>query len=363
MSEIPFSLLLWGTLWLGVLLIALVVELRAGAGNTAASVTGSPSRVSSVTSPDQVAEPPAQDPIARGLAKSQGALATRLRAVLSRRGDDNQLYEALEEILIASDVGVGPAGHLGAAVRAKVPSDAGATVLEEVLRQEIRQLLGDPVPEPEALPKRPWVQLVVGVNGVGKTTSIGKLAALHAAAGRKVLLVAGDTFRAAAAEQLAVWAERTGAEIVRQDLGADPSAVAFDGMKAAEARDVDVVLVDTAGRLHTKVNLMEELRKVSRVLGRVVPDAPHEVLLVLDATTGQNALAQARAFAEIVPITGVILTKLDGSARGGMTIAVRHELGVPVRYVGLGEGAADLQVFAPDAFVNGLLPADKPASA
>ncbi|MDG1399324.1 MAG: signal recognition particle-docking protein FtsY, partial [Candidatus Binatia bacterium] len=209
----------------------------------------------------------------------------------------------------------------------------------------------------------PWVQLVVGVNGVGKTTSIGKLAARHAAAGRKVLLVAGDTFRAAAADQLAVWAERTGAEIVRQDLGADPSSVAFDGMKAAEARNVDVVLVDTAGRLHTKVNLMEELRKVSRILGRVVPDAPHEVLLVLDATTGQNALAQARAFAEIVPITGVILTKLDGSARGGMTIAVRHELGAPVRYVGLGEGAEDLQNFVPEAFVDGLLPANKLASA
>lgn len=361
MADIPFSLVLWGALWLLVLIAALVRELRAG--STAPVVPEGGAREDEEIGPPSAVSVPVVDPFARGLAKSQGALAGRLRSLLSGGGADAALFEGLEEILIASDVGVGPAGHLVAAVRAKVPADADATVVEEALRHEIRALLGDPVPEPEILPKRPWVQLVVGVNGVGKTTSIGKLAARHAAAGRKVLLVAGDTFRAAAADQLAVWAERTGAEIVRQDLGADPSSVAFDGMKAAEARNVDVVLVDTAGRLHTKVNLMEELRKVSRILGRVVPDAPHEVLLVLDATTGQNALAQARAFAEIVPITGVILTKLDGSARGGMTIAVRHELGAPVRYVGLGEGAEDLQNFVPEAFVDGLLPANKLASA
>jgi fused signal recognition particle receptor len=357
MAEIPISLLLWGALWLAVLVVALVGELRAGRSNSLPA--GATSTDARDTSTSRVEAAPLADPLARGLAKSQGALASRLRALLSGREDDDQLFETLEEILIASDVGVGPAAHLVAAVRAKVPADADAADVEEALRQEIRHLLGEPVPEPETLPNRPWVQLVVGVNGVGKTTSIGKLAARHAAAGRKVLLVAGDTFRAAAADQLAVWAERTGAEIVRQDLGADPSSVAFDGMKAAEARHVDVVLVDTAGRLHTKVNLMEELRKVSRILGRVVPEAPHEVLLVIDATTGQNALAQARAFAEIVPITGVILTKLDGSARGGMTIAVRHELGSPVRYVGVGEGVEDLQIFAPDAFVDGLLPMHK----
>ena len=364
MAEIPISLLLWGALWLLVLLVAVLGELRTDSSSAAAEPIsdGEPAIADVVaeTAPDQTE---GADPYARGLARSQGALAGRLRSLLGQGAPDSRLFEELEEVLIASDVGVGPSGHLVAAVRAAVSPQADAATVEQALRDQIRQLLGDPIAEPEALPGKPWVQLVVGVNGVGKTTSIGKLAARHAAAGRQVLLVAGDTFRAAAADQLSVWAERTGAEIVRQDLGADPSSVAFDGMKAAEARAVDVVLVDTAGRLHTKVNLMEELRKVSRTLGRVVEGAPHEVLLVLDATTGQNALAQARAFAEIVPITGVVLTKLDGSARGGMTIAVRHELGAPVRYVGLGEGVADLQVFDPDAFVAGLLPRDDaPAS-
>jgi fused signal recognition particle receptor len=366
MAEIPISLLLWGGVWLFVLLAALAMELRAG--STAAIPESAESEQDSIESPPAGAavdtplpEAPAKDPYARGLAKSQGAIAGRLRAILGSGEADDKRFEELEEVLIASDVGVGPAGHLVAAVRAGVPGQADVKSIEEALRREVRALLGEPLPEPEALPSQPWVQLVVGVNGVGKTTSIGKLAARHAAAGRRVLLVAGDTFRAAAADQLSVWAERTGAEIVRQDLGADPSSVAFDGMKAAQARQVDVVLVDTAGRLHTKVNLMEELRKVSRTLGRVVEGAPHEVLLVLDATTEQKALAQARAFAEIVPITGVVLTKLDGSARGGMTIAVRHELGAPVRYVGLGEGVSDLQVFDPDAFVAGLLPDDEPS--
>jgi fused signal recognition particle receptor len=202
------------------------------------------------------------------------------------------------------------------------------------------------------------VILVVGVNGVGKTTTIGKLAARHRAAGRSVLVIAADTFRAAAVDQLAIWAERAGAQMVRQELGTDPSAVVFDGMNAAVARRPNVVLIDTAGRLHTKVNLMEELRKVRRTIERVLPGAPHEVLLVLDATTGQNALVQARTFTEATGVTGVILTKLDGSARGGMGLAVRAELGVPLRYVGVGEDVRDLQPFDPEAFLDGLLPAE-----
>jgi fused signal recognition particle receptor len=202
---------------------------------------------------------------------------------------------------------------------------------------------------------RPHVVLVTGVNGVGKTTTIGKLAASYVAAGKRVLLVAGDTFRAAATEQLRVWAERTGAELVAQEQGANPSAVVFDGIKAARARDVDVVLVDTAGRLHTRSNLMEELRKLRRVIAREIPGAPHETLLVLDATTGQNAVAQARTFAEALDVTGLVLTKLDGTARGGVAIAVANETKLPLRYIGIGEGVDDLRPFDAPQFAAALL--------
>jgi fused signal recognition particle receptor len=197
--------------------------------------------------------------------------------------------------------------------------------------------------------------MVVGVNGVGKTTSIGKLAARDARAGRRVLLVAADTFRAAASEQLAVWAERTGADLVRHQQGADPGAVAYDGLRAAVARHADVVIVDTAGRLHTKSNLMDELRKVRRVVAREVPGAPHETLLVVDAVTGQNGLAQARAFLEQLEATGVILTKLDGTAKGGIVLAIAGELGLPIRFVGVGEGVDDLREFDPEEFARALL--------
>jgi fused signal recognition particle receptor len=201
---------------------------------------------------------------------------------------------------------------------------------------------------------RPFVVLAVGVNGVGKTTTIAKMARRLAQAGRRPLLVAGDTFRAAAIEQLQVWADRLEVPIVRQRHGADPASVAFDGIAAAKARGTDVVLIDTAGRLHTKSNLMEELRKVKRVVGRELPGAPHEVLLVLDATVGQNALAQARQFHEAVGVTGLVLTKLDGTARGGIVVAIAEELKIPVRLVGVGEGVEDLQDFNPEAFVAAL---------
>ena len=229
----------------------------------------------------------------------------------------------------------------------------GAIDIRRALREEIEAtLVADGAPLPTA---RPWVVLVLGVNGVGKTTTVGKLAGLHAAAGRRVMLVAADTFRAAAIEQLAVWAERTRSEFVRQRPGANAAAVVFDGIKAAVARDIDVVLVDTAGRLHTRSNLMEELRKIERVIAREVPGAPQETLLVVDATTGQNAIAQARTFSEALRVTGIILTKLDGTARGGVAVAIRRETSIPVRYVGVGEGVDDLRPFDAQEFADALV--------
>jgi len=299
--------------------------------------------------------PSYRDRIRQGLAKSRAAFAGRLGAALGRGGGADAALDALEEVLIQGDVGVRATQRLLEGLQQTSSDRREPGALLAALRAEMRALIPDPPPEPAALPRKPWVILVVGVNGVGKTTTIGKLAARHRAAGRAVLLVAGDTFRAAAIDQLAVWAERTGAQLVRQGPGSDPSSVVFDGVSAAVARAVDVVLVDTAGRLHTKVNLMEELKKVRRVIDRVLPGAPHDVLLVLDATTGQNAVSQARTFGEAVDVSGVILTKLDGSAKGGVVVAIGHELGLPVRYVGVGEGVSDLQPFDPEAYLDGLL--------
>ena len=287
-----------------------------------------------------------------GLARTRSGFVSRLAAAFGVGGSD--VDEELERILIESDVGPRSARELLEGL-SRLPADRrNAEGIRAELRSRIAAMVAGPG-ESEDLPVRPWVTLVVGVNGVGKTTSIGKLAARHQALGRSVLLVAGDTFRAAAADQLAVWADRAGAQIVRQEQGTDPSSVVFDGMKAAVAREVDVVLIDTAGRLHTKVNLMEELRKLRRVIERVLPGAPHEVLLVLDATTGQNAISQAKTFAAAVEVSGVVLTKLDGSARGGVVVAIRRELGLPVRYVGLGESAGDLQPFDAEEFASALV--------
>ena len=301
---------------------------------------------------------PPVDRLRQGLLATRRRLAAELEAALRRSVTEPEgALEELEEALVAADVGVRTSAELVARVRARI----GGADIREALREEMEAVLGvgaEPTPS-----TRPWVVLVMGVNGVGKTTTIGKLAARHRAAERSVLLVAGDTFRAAAIDQLAVWAARTGTELVRQAPGANPSAVVFDGMKAALARGIDVVLVDTAGRLHTRTNLMDELCKVQRVIARELPGAPHETLLVLDATTGQNAIAQARTFTAALGVTGIILTKLDGTARGGVAIAIREQTGIPIRYVGVGEGTEDLRPFDAHQFVLALLEPDVPAAA
>jgi fused signal recognition particle receptor len=222
------------------------------------------------------------------------------------------------------------------------------------LREEILALLPEKSQNCETSGSRPHVIMVVGVNGVGKTTTIGKMAARFLGEKKRVLIAAADTFRAAAVEQLAIWAQRSGADFVRHKDGADPAAVAYDGIEAACARKADVVLVDTAGRLHTKINLMEELKKIKRSMAKIMPDAPHEVLLVLDATTGQNALSQAKLFNEALGVTGIALTKLDGTAKGGIVISIHDKLNIPLQYVGVGETIEDLQVFDPHRFVNAL---------
>jgi fused signal recognition particle receptor len=224
------------------------------------------------------------------------------------------------------------------------------------LQQAMVKLLQDSVAAPtlETLSVRPWIVLLLGVNGVGKTTTIGKLAAQYKASGKKVLLVAADTFRAAAVEQLEAWGRRAGVELIKHRAGSDPSAVVYDGMQAAKSRGIDVVLIDTAGRLHTKVHLVEELKKIRRVIAREQPGAPHETLLVLDATTGQNGLPQAKVFKEATEIDGIVLTKLDGTAKGGVIISIQEELGVPVRYIGIGEDVEDLQPFEAERFVEAL---------
>ena len=288
------------------------------------------------------------------LRRALQATRDRLGAALGRSPSDvERALPELEEALVSADVGVRTSAELVEKVRSRIARDAGTTNIRRALRDEIEATLAaDGAPIPSA---HPWVVLVLGVNGVGKTTTVGKLAALHAAAGRRVMVVAADTFRAAAIDQLAVWAERTGAEFIRQRPGANPAAVVFDGVKAAVARGIDVVLIDTAGRLHTRSNLMDELRKVERVIARELAGAPHETLLVVDATTGQNAIAQARTFSEALRVTGIILTKLDGTARGGVAVAIRRETAIPVRYVGIGEAVEDLRPFDAHEFAQALV--------
>jgi len=291
-----------------------------------------------------------------GLSKTQNALVGRIDALL--RGSkkiDADLLESLEEILITADFGMQTTQELIQSLQQRVArDDISADALRHALQEEIRQRLKLEAAPLDLERAKPFVILVVGVNGVGKTTTIGKMARQFVSQGKKVVLGAGDTFRAAAAEQLAIWGERSGVDVIRHAEGADPAAVAFDAARAAVARKADILILDTAGRLHTKANLMEEMKKIHRVLAREIPDAPHETLLVLDATTGQNALTQARLFKEKVKVSGLALTKLDGTAKGGMVVAIGAELGLPVRYVGIGEGVEDLRPFDPDLFVDAL---------
>ena len=297
------------------------------------------------------------DKIKAGLAKTRNAMASTLGSVFSGFSQlDDDFYDELEESLILADLGVDTAVKAADLLRKKVrelklktPEEAKAA-LKEILVDMLN--VGDPKLK---LDTKPSVVLVIGVNGVGKTTTIGKIASQLNKQGKKVLLVAGDTFRAAAADQLEIWASRSGADIIRQHEGADPASVVFDGIQAAKSRNVDVILVDTAGRLHNKQNLMNELNKISRIVERELPESSREVLLVLDGTTGQNGLIQAKQFKEIAGVTAVALTKLDGTAKGGIVIAVSDALQIPVKFIGVGEQADDLMPFVAKDFVDALL--------
>ena len=291
-----------------------------------------------------------------GLTKTRDFLNTDIEDLFSRRRKlDDDTLEELEELLITADLGVRTAMDLMAQIGRKASKIETVEGLRAALREEILALIEKPAADVEkAVAARPRVIMVVGVNGVGKTTTIGKLAAHHTREGRKVLIAAADTFRAAAIEQLAIWAERAGADIVRHRDQADPAAVAYDAVEAALARGADVVLIDTAGRLHTKVNLMEELKKIKRAVGKKIADAPHETLLVLDATTGQNALSQAKLFDEALDLDALALTKLDGTAKGGIVVSICNSLDIPLKHVGVGEQIEDLQVFNARDFVEAL---------
>ena len=295
--------------------------------------------------------------IKAGMAKTRAALSGTLGSVFTGFSEiDDDFYDELEECLILADLGVETAGKAVEKLK-KTVREQHLKQTEEA-RQALREILidmlnvGDPALN---LGTQPSVILVIGVNGVGKTTTIGKIARQQVEAGKRVLLVAADTFRAAAADQLEIWAGRTGAELVRQHEGADPAAVVFDGIQAAKARGTDVIIIDTAGRLHNKANLMNELNKISRIVERELPEAAREVLLVLDGTTGQNGLIQAKQFKEIAGVTAIALTKLDGTAKGGIVIAVADALQIPVKFIGVGEKAEDLMPFEARAFVEALI--------
>ncbi|NPA24777.1 MAG: signal recognition particle-docking protein FtsY [Deltaproteobacteria bacterium] len=292
----------------------------------------------------------------QGLAKTRKQFVGTLDNLLY--GDkeiDEEFLEELEEILLTSDLGVKTSYRLFSQVEEKVSHKEleNPTHLRNFLQQEIGAILKQ-AEAPWEIDKKPYVIMTIGVNGVGKTTTIGKLAAIFTKQKKKVVLGAADTFRAAAVEQLTVWAERAGVPIIKQNMGADPAAVAFDTVQSAIKRDADIVIIDTAGRLHTKVNLMDELKKIQRVLDKALPGAPHEVLLVLDANTGQNAITQAQMFNEAIGVTGLVMTKLDGTAKGGVIVGVCDELKVPVRYIGIGESIRDLRSFDANDFVDAL---------
>jgi len=295
------------------------------------------------------------DRLKEGLSKTRKSFIEKVETIFTGRKIDEAALEELEEILIMSDVGTKASSEIMSFIREKAKRGEAKDVdtVRELLKHEMALVLGEPQPL-VVFGARPFVILAVGVNGVGKTTTIGKLASRFRSQGLSVLLAAGDTFRAAGIEQLEIWADRADAQVVKHQKGSDPAAVAYDAVVAARNRGIDVVIVDTAGRLHTKSNLMEELKKVKRTIDKAMPGAPQEILLVVDATTGQNALRQSDFFNESVGITGIALTKLDGTAKGGIVFAVKKELGIPVRLIGVGEGIDDLRDFDPKEFVEAL---------
>lgn len=321
---------------------------------------------------EPVPEPPVSEPpvvvetqskpsfferLKQGLQKTKDGLVGRIDTlVLGKKEIDADTLEELEEILITSDMGVKTTVELVRTLEQRLGRNdlKDGAALRAALKEEILLRLEMHHARLDHSAKHPFVILVIGVNGVGKTTTIGKLASRFTGEGKKVLLAAADTFRAAAAEQLVAWGDRAGVDVIRHKEGADPSAVVFDACKAALARDVDILIVDTAGRLHTKVNLMEEMKKIRRVIDREIPGAPHETLLVVDAATGQNAISQARLFKEAAGVSGIALTKLDGTAKGGIVVAVSHEFALPVRYIGVGESIEDLRDFDPKEFTDAL---------
>lgn len=298
----------------------------------------------------------------QGLSKTRESVFSKItRAVAGKSKVDDEVLDKLEEVLITSDVGVETTLRIIERIEKRVARDKFVTTneLNAILKEEIAGLLSEnnsqsPIDFTDTLPASPYVIMVVGVNGVGKTTTIGKLAYQFTNAGKKVYLGAADTFRAAAVDQLVIWGERTGVPVIKQKMGSDPASVAFDTLSSAKANNADVVIIDTAGRLHNKVNLMNELTKIKNVMQKVVPDAPHEVLLVLDGSTGQNAFEQAKQFTKATDVTALAITKLDGTAKGGVVIGISDQFKIPVKYIGLGEGMEHLQVFDKNEFVNTL---------
>jgi fused signal recognition particle receptor len=303
-----------------------------------------------------------EESLSQGLEKTkEGFLSKLTRVIAGKSTVDAEVLDQLEEALISSDVGVDTTLSIIQKIEARVARDKyiNTKELNNILQEEIQGMLANTTHLPEYLStdsfsKKPYVILIVGVNGVGKTTTIGKLAYQFKQAGKSVMLGAADTFRAAAVDQLTIWSERIGVPIVKKEMGSDPASVAFDAVNSAVAKGVDILIIDTAGRLHTKTHLMEELSKIKRVIQKVIPDAPHEVLLVLDGSTGQNAIEQAKQFTAATEVSGMVITKLDGTAKGGVVLAIAHQFNIPVRFIGVGEKMEDLLVFDAQQFVNGL---------